>query len=67
MFKYGTLDNRHLGRGFVHIAAIENPMNGIFMPVSIDIHGDDIDWIVRGWQTILELDWKIYKEQCNRI
>ena len=49
------------------IVRILNPYTKTMVDVQIEVHKDDIEWVVANWDAIFRIDWEIYKEQCNRI
>ena len=52
--------------GFVQVAGIVNAITGETIPVDYEIHADDMDWMLRMWQEVFELDWRIYRAEKER-
>lgn len=45
--------------GFVALRGIVNSVTGNVVPVDIEIHADDMDWLLNMHQESFLLDWKI--------
>lgn len=52
--------------GFVRIAGIVNAVTGETVPVDYEIHADDMDRMLQGWQELFELDWRIHQAEQER-
>jgi hypothetical protein len=48
---------------FRHIVQIVNRTTGALVDVDIDIHRDDIDWLINLWQDSFALDWEIQRAE----
>lgn len=52
--------------GFVRIAGIVNTVTGETVPVDYEIHADDMDQMLRMWQELFKLDWRIHQAEQER-
>ena len=44
---------------WVKIASVLNEVTGEYMPLAAEIYRDDLDWLCRSWQPVLEIEWLV--------
>ena len=44
---------------WVQIASVLNEATGEFMPLTAEIHRDDLEWLCRSWQDVFEVERKV--------
>lgn len=45
--------------GFIPVASLLNPISGESLPMVTEIHREDLDWFIRSWQAVFEIEWKV--------
>ena len=51
---------------FIPVASLLNPITGECVPMVIEMHREDLDWLCRSWGAVFELEWKIRRaERAN--
>ncbi len=52
---------------WVKIASVLSEVTGEYMPLAAEIYRDDLDWLCRSWQAVLEIERMVRAAACGLV